>query len=131
MRTCDNAINSCCDAQFRQPQNVIVDLIGDASFAQCLLACAGQYRDTQDRHVVLSASNRRPNHLLAAAQMNRQHLHAKPMGRFHRLSHRVWDVMQFQIQKNFRAGSKNSAHNLRTPGGVKLQADFKKADCGR
>jgi 4-diphosphocytidyl-2-C-methyl-D-erythritol kinase len=41
---------------------------------------------------------------------------------------RVWNIVQFEIEKNFCAGSADRTHNLGTFGGVELEADFEKRD---
>lgn len=65
-------------------------------------------------------------HLAAAAQMQRQHLHAEFAGRGHRLGHRVRNVVQLEVEKNIRACREDVPHNFRAGRGVELESDFEK-----
>ena len=70
--------------------------------------------------------DRGANHFRSAAQVKRQHLHAQLDRRFNRAGDGIRDIVQFEIEKNFRAGSRNFAHDRGTGSGVKLQSDFEK-----
>ncbi len=60
--------------------------------------------------------------------MNGEHLHAKASRGFDGSGHRVWNIVQLEIEKNPGACGRNSAHDFRTFPGIKLQPDFEKRD---
>jgi len=49
-------------------------------------------------------------------------------GGFHRARDRVGNIVEFEIEKNFRPGRANGTEDLRTFGREELQADFEKRD---
>jgi hypothetical protein len=50
-------------------------------------------------------------------------------GRCYRFCHGIWDVVEFQIEKNIRAGVRELLDCLRTFGSKELATDFKEPDC--
>src|ERR1044071_7671778 len=60
--------------------------------------------------------------------MNCQHFNSKGRGRTYRSSHGVRYVMQFQIEKYLCTGLSDSADNVRTGSGKKLQTNFEARD---
>ena len=52
-------------------------------------------------------------HFAAARSMHRQHADAKLGGLVHRGRHGVWDVVEFQVEKNLTAGGDQIAYDLR------------------
>src|ERR1700716_1256897 len=100
-----------------------VELLFDSDLIESLLCRAGQDSHSQDRHLPFSCPDRGANHFASSAEMNRQHLDAEISRGFNGFCDRVWNIVQFEIEKNFCAGSADSTHNLGTFGGVELEAD--------
>lgn len=75
-----------------------------------------------------ASTERRAQHLTAATQVHRQHLHAEIAGCTDCFRDRVRNVVQLQVEKNLCAGREDAAHYLRSAGGVKLQPNFEKGD---
>src|ERR1700736_4943198 len=103
-----------------------VELLFDSDLIKSFLCRAGQDGHAQDRHPPFSCRHRSANHFASPAEMNGQHLDAKITRRFDGSCDRVWNIVQFEIEKNFCAGRVDRTHNLGTFGGVKLEADFEK-----
>src|SRR6266513_2772332 len=105
-----------------------VELLFDSDFIESLLYRTGQDGHAQDRHLICASRSRGANHFRSAAEMNGKHLHAKVACRFNCSRDGVWNVVQFQVEKDLRAAYSHSLHNLRSLRGIKLQSDFEKRD---
>lgn len=73
-----------------------------------------------------SSSKRRAQHLPAAAQVHRQHLHAEIAGGGDGLCDSVRDIVQLKIEKNLRARREDAAEDFRAGRGVELEPDLEK-----
>src|ERR1700731_5174264 len=103
-----------------------VELLFDSDLIESFLCRAGQDGHAQNRHFPLSCRHRSANHFAATAQVNCQPFATEFCCRFGRASDGVWNVVQFEIEKNFCAGRVDRAHNFGTFGGIELQSDFEK-----
>ena len=81
--------------------------------------------------LLVRAADRGADHFAATAQMNREHLHAEVIRGFNCSRDGVGNVVKLQIEPDLCTGGQNRAHNFRSFGCVKLEADFEKGDFAR
>ena len=127
VRTCDQASEAGFGCDFAEGLDLIGDFPLHAHLRQRLRVRAGQHRHAEnDCRRTCRACRRCDEHFASASSMNGEYLHVERDGRFYCVTHRVWNVVKFKIEKHSTAQRPNLSHNGRAAGREKLQTDFEK-----
>ena len=97
---------------------------------ESLFGSAGQLCDRNDQRTVavrtpfFQTFECRTHHLYRSGGMDIHHVDIERRKHFHRLAHRIGNVMKFQIKKNSVSPASEFSYNLRTSGIEQFHTDL-------